>query len=212
MTSYGNPNEDIIDQMRKGPKPWVTFAMIAANVIVYFIMTTTGSTSDGTHMLEWGAAYRPYILDGEYYRLFTSMFLHFGISHLVNNMLLLLFAGYYLEMSVGQICFFFIYLLGGVGGNILSLWHDVYTDTSYISAGASGAVFAVMGALLVVTLIKRNSPDNLRISRLLLMIGFSVYVGFTSQGVDGWAHMGGLIAGALVCFLLSPFWKFRSFR
>lgn len=212
MTSYENSNDDIIDQMRKGPKPWVTFLMIAANVIVYLIMNMTGSTSDGAHMLAWGAAYKPYILEGEHYRLFTSMFLHFGISHLVNNMFLLLFIGYYLEMSVGQISFFFLYLLGGAGGNLISLWHDIYRDTVYISAGASGAVFAVMGALLVVAIIKRNRRDSLSVPRLFLMICFSVYIGFTSQGVDAWAHLGGLITGAILCLLMSPFWRHRTFR
>lgn len=210
MTSYGNQNEDIIDQMRKGLRPWITILIIAANIVVYVLTVWTGSVTDSSHMLSWGAAYEPLIRQGEYYRLFTSMFLHFGISHLANNMLLLVFVGYYLETYVGHTCSLFIYLLGGIGGNIVSVLYDMHTGNAYVSAGASGAVFAILGALLVVALIRRNSPDTLRASRLLLMILFSVYVGFSSAGVDGWAHMGGLIFGALMCLILFPFWKNHS--
>ena len=98
-------------------------------------------TEDGTFLLEHGAMFVPKVVeDGEYYRLFTSMFLHFGFEHLMNNMVTLVLLGWHLEIEVGKIKFLLIYILSGLGGNILSAWYEVRTMDYTISAGASGAM------------------------------------------------------------------------
>lgn len=97
------------------------------------------------HMLQCGAAYTPAIMQGEYYRIFTSMFLHFGPQHLGNNMLVLFVLGGRLERTVGKLKYLLIYLLGGMGGNLLCLFLELDSADFAVSAGASGAVFAVDG-------------------------------------------------------------------
>lgn len=197
--------EDIIDEMRRNPKSWVNLTLIGLNIIVFFLVEITGSSEDLSHMVKWGAAYTPYILEGEYYRLFTSMFLHFGAEHLINNMVLLFFVGYYLEQHVGKLQYLLLYLGGGLLGNLCSLGGEWMSGDYYVSAGASGAVFAVLGALFVLVLRHRGQIGTLSVQRLFLMILMSVYVGFTSAGVDNLAHVGGLIGGALLALVLSAF-------
>ena len=108
-----------MEEIRKEP---VTVALILINVLIFIAVELTGTSQDAWHVLNYGAAYTPYIVEkGEVYRLFTSMFLHFGIEHLVNNMLVLFVLGSRLEQVIGKIRFVLIYLLGGIAGNILSL-------------------------------------------------------------------------------------------
>ena len=112
-----------MEEIRKEP---VTVALILINVLIFIAVELTGTSQDAWHVLNYGAAYTPYIVEkGEVYRLFTSMFLHFGIEHLVNNMLVLFVLGSRLEQVIGKIRFVLIYLLGGIAGNILSLVLDV---------------------------------------------------------------------------------------
>ena len=113
---YYNPNEDFIERMLRNPKNVLNLIMIAVNILVFLLVTLTGGSNDMENMIRWGAAYTPLIQAGETYRLFTSMFLHFGISHLFNNMLLLLFVGDYLEKTVGKPVYLAVYMLGGLAG------------------------------------------------------------------------------------------------
>ena len=84
-----DPNEDIVDRMWKRSKNSINLVIVVCNILVFLAVTLTGGTESSRHMMDCGAAYAPLIESGEYYRLFTSMFLHFGIQHLINNMLLL---------------------------------------------------------------------------------------------------------------------------
>ena len=162
------------------------------------------SHEDAWHVLEYGAAYTPYIIqNGEVYRLFTSMFLHFGIEHLVNNMLVLFVLGSRLERVIGKIRFLLIYLLGGIAGNVVSLLLELKTQEFSVSAGASGAVFAVMGAMIYIVIRNKGWLGDLSMRQILVMAAFSLYFGFTSSGVDNAAHIGGLLAGFVLAVL---FW------
>ena len=154
-------------------------------------------------LLAHGAAFVPYIIeDHEWWRLFTSMFLHFGPRHLGNNMLVLFVLGGRMERTAGGIKYLLIYLLGGIGGNILSMFLEMGTGEFGISAGASGAVFAVMGAMVYAVIRGRGRLEDLSLRQILIMTGFSLYFGFASEGVDNAAHVGGMICGFLLCMLL----------
>ena len=154
-------------------------------------------------MLECGSTYPPFILEnGEYYRLFTCMFLHFGIEHLANNMLVLFVLGQRLEPVVGKIRFLLIYFLGGIGGNLISLVFDIKGGNYAVSAGASGAVFAVMGAMIWVVIRNRGRLQDISTRQMLVMAAFSLYFGFASSGVDNAAHVGGMICGILLAVVL----------
>lgn len=183
-----------------------TIALIAINIAVFVGLTIFGRTEDTQYMLNHGAMYVPYMLEnGEYYRIFTSMFLHFGISHLGNNMIILFATGYILEEQLGKIKFVLLYLLSGLGGNVLSAFMDVRVGEYTVSAGASGAIFGIIGALIYVALRNKGHVGNLTGRGLAFMVVLSLYFGFTSAGVDNLAHMGGLASGFLLGILL--YWK-----
>ena len=190
-----------MEELRKEP---VTAGLILLNILVFLIVEFTGSSQNTMHMLDCGAAFTPMIIQGgEYYRLFTCMFLHFGIEHLVNNMLVLFVLGSRLERVIGKIRFLLIYLLGGIAGNVVSLLLELKTQEFSVSAGASGAVFAVMGAMIYIVIRNKGWLGDLSMRQILVMAAFSLYFGFTSSGVDNAAHIGGLLAGFVLAVL---FW------
>lgn len=189
-----------MEEFRREP---ATILLIILNVLVFLVSESAGSSQDVMHMLDLGAAYTPLITEnGEIYRLFTSMFLHFGISHLMNNMLVLFVLGSRLERAVGKLRFLAVYLLGGTAANIISMFLELKTGEYSVSAGASGAVFAVMGAMIYIVLRNRGRLEDLTVRQILIMAAFSLYFGFTSTGVDNAAHVGGLLAGLILAVLL----------
>ena len=184
-------------------KAVITTALIGMNAVIFVVLMMLGKTEDTYFILEHGAMYEPYVIEGhEYYRLVTSLFLHFGISHLMNNMVMLGALGWNLELEIGKIRFFLIYFLSGMGGNVCSLIYHVKEGTYVISAGASGAVFGLMGALVCAALQRRGYIGRLNKRGLIFMVILSLYFGLTSTGVDNAAHIGGLICGFLLQVIL----------
>ncbi|HIV52002.1 MAG TPA: rhomboid family intramembrane serine protease [Candidatus Mediterraneibacter norwichensis] len=191
--------------MKKRPEAVCTVALIVINVAVFLILSAMGDTEDAVFMMNHGGMYEPLIVqEHEYYRLFTSMFLHFGMSHLLNNMVLLGALGWNLELETGKIKFLIIYLVSGLGGNLLSLYYDqsLPLGERAVSAGASGAIFGLMGALLYVVIANRGRLGRLSGRGMLFMIALSLYYGLTSTGVDNWAHIGGLVCGFILSVIL----------
>lgn len=181
----------------------MTVLFILLNILIFVIVDFTGGSENTVHMIACGAAYPPLILEeGETYRLFTCMFLHFGIYHIANNMLVLFVLGQRLEPALGKVKFILVYLLGGLGGNIFSLLMETKKAEYAVSAGASGAVFAVMGAMLYVVIRSRGRIQDISVRQMMIMAGFSLYFGFTSTGVDNAAHVGGLVCGFILAALL----------
>lgn len=188
--------------MMQRKKPILTISLVTINVAVFIWLSMFGMTEDGRYMLQHGAMYLPFVIErGEYYRMFTCMFLHFGFSHLMNNMIMLFFLGNILEEEIGWWKYGFIYILSGLGGNVLSAWNDVHTGIYAVSAGASGAIFGVIGALLFVVIKNHGRLGNLSGRGMLFMAACSLYHGFTSTGVDNMAHVGGLVTGFLIAAL-----------
>ena len=171
-----------MEEIKKEP---ITVLFILLNILIFLVVDFTGGSENTAHMIECGAAYPPLILEnGEIYRLFTCMFLHFGIYHIANNMLVLFVLGQRLEPVVGKIKFILIYLLGGLGGNIFSFIMEMKSADYAVSAGASGAVFAVMGAMLYVVIRNHGRIQDISVRQMMIMAGFSLYFGFSSTGVD----------------------------
>ena len=189
-----------MEELRKEP---VTAGLILLNILVFLAVEFTGSSQNTMHMLDCGAAYTPMIVQGgEYYRLFTCMFLHFGIEHLLNNMLVLFVLGSRLERVIGKIKFLLLYLLGGVLGNVISLYLELHAQNFAVSAGASGAVFAVMGAMIYIVIRNKGRLGDLSMRQILIMAAFSLYFGFAGTGVDNTAHVAGMVSGFLLAVLL----------
>lgn len=189
--------------MKQKPEALCTTVIIVINVAVFLILSLFGDTEDAVFMFQHGAMYEPMVTQQhEFYRIFTSMFLHFGITHLLNNMVLLGALGWNLELEIGKMRFLIIYLVSGIGGNLLSLYFGISAETYAVSAGASGAIFGLMGALLYVVIANRGRLGRLSGRGMLFMVILSLYFGFTSSGVDNWAHIGGLITGFVMAVIL----------
>ena len=178
--------------------------MVIINIVVFVILEWMGSTTDTMFMLHHGAMYEPLVVErGEYYRLCTWMFLHFGVQHLLYNMLLLIFVGDMLEKAVGKVRYLMIYLGGGILGNLLSMVVVMRTGSYAVSAGASGAIFAVVGALVFLAVKNRDRISQEEIWRLMIMAVLSLIEGFTQTGTDSMAHLGGFLGGVVICLLLT---------
>ena len=180
-----------------------TIGLIVLNIAAYIVLEFMGNTYDAVFMAEHGAVFWPYVTEGrEYYRLFTSMFMHFGVEHLMNNMIVLGAIGLHLEPVIGRIRFIIVYIISGLFAGGLSVFVNMMTQSISVSAGASGAVFGLMGALLLVVIKNKGRVQGIDKSRMIFMVILSLYLGFTSPGTDNIAHIGGLIAGFAVALLL----------
>jgi len=180
--------------------------LAAINIITFFTLTMFGATEDSAYMLRHGAMYVPYLIERhEYYRIFTSMFLHYGFDHLMSNMVMLVLLGRQLEDEFGSVRYIILYMVSGLCGQFAMIGYDIFMDHYVPFAGASGAVFGVIGALLYVAIRNKGRVGNVSGRGLLLIIILSVYYGFTEPGIANFAHIGSLIAGFLLAILL--YWK-----
>ena len=194
-------SKEFLDFIKTRKKANLTIIII--NILVFLAMELLGSTGDLQFMYEHGVMFVPAVLEkGEYYRLFTCMFQHFGAEHLLYNMLLLLFMGDMLEAQVGKIRYLVIYLMGGLAGNLLSMAVAIRQERYVLSAGASGAVFAVVGALLYLVIRHGGKLGDVGLKRLGIMAALSLAQGFTEAGTDNMAHLGGFLGGLLLCIIL----------
>ena len=183
---------------------WVTYGLMAVNVLYFLFLSLMGDTRHELDMMvRYGAIYEPLVLEGhEYFRLFTSCFMHFGIEHLVNNMLVLFVIGGKLERALGHVRYLIFYLLAGVLANLFSLFWHIHTQEFLVSAGASGAVFGVVGGLMWAVIRNRGRLEDLSLQQLVIMLLLSVYLGLSEGGVDNAAHIGGAISGFLLAIPL----------
>lgn len=182
--------------------PFVSVTLVAINVIVFLLCEFTGNALYAVGRL---TSY-DVLQKGEYCRLLWAMFLHGDVSHLFNNMMLVFFLGAMLEKEVGHVRYAIIYFLSGFGGNLMSLWWKVLTGSMAGSIGASGAVYGLDGLLLALVLFSGRQMENVTMPRVLVMIAYSLYSGFTGSNIDNAAHVGGLItgflAGAVCCLVM----------
>lgn len=168
----------------------VSFFLVAVNVIIFLICTFTGDL-----LYNKGAFGVTELLRGGAYRLFTSMFLHGSVQHLFSNMIVLYYVGAIVERELGPFPYAVIYLLSGLAGNIFSAGYELMTGNFGSSVGASGAVFGVEGALLLLVMLHRGRLSTMTSGRVAFAIAFSLYCGFTSAGVNNAAHVGGVLMG-----------------
>ncbi|MGN0142905.1 MAG: rhomboid family intramembrane serine protease [Roseburia sp.] len=180
-----------------------TIVIAVTNIAVFLVMECMGSTENAFFIAEHGGMYPDFILyNGQWWRILTAMFIHFGAAHLLNNMVIFCCVGARLERTVGHIRFLFIYLLSGIGGGLLSFYMMVRTGDYAVSAGASGAVFGVIGGLLWAVIFHRGHLEGLTTRGMVLMVALSLYYGFSTIGVDNWCHVGGIVTGFVVSAIL----------
>lgn len=188
------------------PRLYVTNILVGLNVLIYFLMVATGVdwlSPTIPSLLQWGANYGPYTTDGQGWRLLTCCFLHIGFFHLFFNMWALLSVGPLMERLLGNTGFLLLYLASGLCGSILS----VSRDPLIVSAGASGAIFGVFGAMLgFLVLHKHTMPVPIYRHVWKSGVAFLVFnflFGWGAPGIDVAAHLGGALAGFAGGLLLS---------
>ena len=183
------------------PHVYWTPVLLAANVAVFAAMVLFGHVNvmspTAESLVRWGANFAPKTVNGEWWRLFSSMFLHVGIVHLLFNMWVLWQAGPLVERLFGNTAFLVLYVLSGLAGSLASLARS----SLVVSAGASGAIFGVFGALLGYLTVRRHALPA-EVARGLgrsavFFVGYNVFNGITQKGVDLAAHGGGFVAGFL---------------
>ena len=194
----------------------VTLTLLVANLLVFALTLAYGAglwhNNNGVQ-LAWGANFGPATQDGQWWRLATAMFLHFGILHLALNMWALWDVGRLMENLLGPVRFVCLYLGSGIFGNLLSL---VVQGNQAVSGGASGAIFSLYGALLVFLWRERKQVDRGEFRWLfgaaLMFTLFTLGMGLVITGIDNAAHLGGLAAGALLAVALARPWTVFSPR
>lgn len=138
------------------------------------------------------------LIDGKgIYRMLTSMFLHADAEHLVSNMVVLYYVGEIVEKRIGHLPYAVIYFLSGFAGAVVSMAYELWSGQYVSSVGASGAVFGIEGALLLLVLLQRGRlySEHMTAGRVVFAIAFSLYCGFTSSTINNAAHIGGLMMG-----------------
>jgi len=188
------------------PIPWLTYGLIAINLLIWLLTLSQGAgvlVAGADKLLIWGGNAASEVQRGEWWRLLSATFLHSGLMHVAMNMIGLAAAGMTVERIYGQRLFALIYFGSGLSGSALSLH---FSAQSAVSVGASGAVFGVTGALLVAVFQHRNKlPKTFSkqtMSGLSFFILYSLMQGFANRGIDNAAHVGGLVGGCLLAFLL----------
>jgi rhomboid protease GluP len=191
-------------------RPIVTWILLAIIVVVFLVEMLAGGSTNSEVLVRMGAKVTPLVAAGEYWRLFTSMFLHIGWMHLLFNSYALFAIGTGLEQLYGHWRFLTIYLLSGLFGSLFS-----YAFSDSLSAGASGAIFGIVGAQAAFFLLHRERLGAWGRSRLMntaIFVAINLVWGFTQAGIDNMAHIGGLLSGFALGWALAPRYKLDPVR
>ena len=178
----------------------VTMSIIAINIILYIItaiMSKNIFDINAYVLLYMGGNYGALVSHGQVWRLLTCAFLHGGLIHILCNMYALYALGPQVEILFGRVKYIMIYLFSAIGGSLLSY---IFSPSS-LSIGASGAIFGLFGAMVVFVLKYKDKIPKRVLNNLFGVIILNLLIGFNLQGIDNFAHIGGLLVGALVAFL-----------
>jgi membrane associated rhomboid family serine protease len=186
---------------RKTP---VTFTLVALNFAAFACMVFLLHNGDDAAMVRAGALFRPAVEAGEWWRLFTAMFLHAGAIHLLLNMYGLFLLGRFVEDVFGPARYLLVYLGSGLVGGLSS----TLVSPGSLSVGASGAIMGLVGALIVALLLKRGHwPEAWRrrlLTTMLVLSAMQIFIGFQVPNIDNAAHVGGLVGGAALTLFAAP--------
>jgi membrane associated rhomboid family serine protease len=189
--------------------PVVTYTLIAVNFVMFGLQHLAGTTvivvpgggAAEVHTLDWrleliakfwGGGDAIGVANGEWYRLVTSMFLHASLVHIASNMISLFFIGPMLEAMLGRLRFTLVYLIGGLAGAVTSYWF--MTPLSPASLGASGAISAVFGCLVVIGLRRKILDPGM----IVVVLVINIVIPLQNTNIDWRDHVGGVVAGALI--------------
>jgi len=204
---YSNVKDETLNPFDRAlAQPFFTYLLIAINLVVFAAMELQGGSTNDDVLIKFGANYGPLMLwDNQWWRLFTYMFLHIGVQHLVFNTIGLMAFGLESERLYGQAKFITIYLLTGLFGGLLSF---AVRGPMTFSAGASGAIFGIIGmqlAFFAYYYYRLGDFSSQKVKSMFTLIGVSLVLGVSGiMPADNWAHMGGLVSGVILGYLLAP--------
>lgn len=207
----------------------VTLAILAVNIVGYILCTQTGEVV--YHIGSMNA--EKILVEKQYYRFVTAIFLHADIDHIVSNMIYLVGLGQMIEQMIGHVRFGILYLLSGFGACAFSILYSVLTGDIYDAVGASGAIFGLIGALFILIIIRdmrrrvhrpscemeampdqidvldrngRELPsayESISMGKLIFVVVYMIYSGARAARVDNAAHVGGLVCGLLIMAVMN---------
>lgn len=189
-------------QSRIYKSAYVTIALIICNMLIFIYMTFHRVDVYDLYGVESFAV----LFDHEYYRMITSMFMHGSVEHIFSNMVCLLALGAYVEHDLGHIAYLIMYFFSGLIGNVVSIGWDMLLDEYSVSVGASGAVFGVTGAAVVILFFGRKRlklKGSTIIPRMAAVVALNLYSGYADNTINGAAHFGGLLGGIIITVLIT---------
>lgn len=216
-SAYPAPDGGMVAHRIPLARPRWTYILLGVNVALFLAMTLFGAVNglglngsqDTRVLLIFGAMQNQMIAAGDYHRLLASMFLHIGLIHLLFNSYALYVVGQDVERLYGSARFLLIYFLAGLGGSLASF----VLGTVNVSAGASGAIFGLFGASIAYFYLHRKAfgtRGQAQLRSLLMLAGINLFLGFTIPGINNLAHLGGLVFGILLGWILAPEYKAPS--
>jgi len=184
------------EKYMRNNKPIITYILIFINIVMFVLMYMLGNGSENTNtLIDFGANYILLTKAGEYYRLITSGFLHIGVIHLLLNMYSLYIVGSQVEYFYGKVKYTIIYLFSLIMGSLFTV---ALSSVNTVSAGASGAIFGLLGSILYFGIKYRGYIGNSLVNQIVPVVVLNLIIGFTTPGIGNAAHIGGLIGGYLI--------------
>ena len=184
------------EKYMKNNKPIITYILIFINIVMFVLMYMLGNGSENTNtLIDFGANYILLTKAGEYYRLITSGFLHIGVIHLLLNMYSLYIVGTQVEYFYGKVKYIIIYLFSLITGSLFTV---ALSSVNTVSAGASGAIFGLLGSILYFGVKYRGYIGNSLVNQIVPVVILNLIIGFTTPGIGNAAHIGGLVGGYLI--------------
>lgn len=178
---------------------YVTNAILIVTILVFLLETLSGGSTNSRVLVAYGARLNPLILQGQWWRLITPIFVHIGLMHLLVNGCSLYYLGKIMEPLFGHCRFLLLYLISGLAGNVASF---VFNPNA-IAAGASTAIFGLLGAgLMLGDSFKTNPAIRQLAHQFLLLVSLNLLFNLSASGIDLFGHLGGLIGGLLAAGML----------
>lgn len=183
-------------------KAGMTQLLVLINIIVFLLEEASGGSMSSGPLVMSCSMYTPAVIEGhEYYRMLSSVFIHFGAEHLGSNMIALLAAGAYIEAVMGSARMGVLYIIAGLAGNAAVMQAEIIAGSYALSAGASGAVSGLAGAYMVLMVSKRYDMVRVPRGNLVMAAVCILLPGLTDSSISFWAHAGGLAAGAALALI-----------
>ena len=184
----------------------ITQFLLLINAILYLgpsildgtLDPTFGQSKNFTSIMSWGSFRSISFDNGEYYRLITSMFLHWSLVHFIFNMVSLYQLGPFAEFSFGSMKMLIIYIAAGIFGGLATYF---FGNANSMSAGASGAIFGLVGALISYYMLNQGAISSQVLPQLFIITAINVVYGFSDPQIGNAAHIGGLVAGLAIGFV-----------